>query len=137
MIYELPERDAYNLNFESCGVESLDFVSNIGSLIWIVYGNLFIAIISLAFINVEKIWKRIGQSYYWNGLIRLVMSAYQDFALLSTLNVAKVEWINTASTNYSYILSSINLVLLTVLPIIFTVIVYKKRAVWDRQDIQN
>lgn len=76
LMYSLPETDPFNLNFEAVGIETLFFVTNVGSAIWITYMNLFIALCSLAFCTVESVWNRLGKSFYWNGLIRLFMSIY-------------------------------------------------------------
>ena len=92
-IYDLPEMDTLSINFEACGVETPFFIINIGSPIWIVLGTICIAIVSLLFFLfknhavVEAIWNRLGRPLYWNGLIRLFNSVYQDFALLSIVNL--------------------------------------------------
>ena len=128
-MYTLPEMDPLNLNFEACGIETLFFATNIGSSIWLTYINLFIAILSLAFYTVECVWKRLGNSYYWNGLIRIFMSVYQDFAMLAFLNLYKVEWRSGwTSQTYSYVISVISSVLVITLPPLFVVLLYRKRA---------
>ena len=49
-IYALPEMDPFSINFVACGVETLFFITNIGSPIWIVLGTICIAILSLVFL---------------------------------------------------------------------------------------
>ena len=46
-LYYLPEKEAFNINFESAGIESTFLVLNIGSAIWISLVFIFLAIVTL------------------------------------------------------------------------------------------
>ena len=51
--------------------------------------------------------------------------------------MAKVKWMDTASTNYSYVVSVTSLVIILVLPIFFCGFIYRRRAEWDNKMFQN
>ena len=122
-IYRLRQSEAFNINFEACGIETKQFITNVGFVIWSTYSYIFAAILSLTCIHKNRIWKKIGQKIFWNGLIRLYLSVYQDFALYSVMNLADSEWPTTfTSEQYSYALSVIILVLVIILPFVICVI---------------
>ena len=75
-IYYLPETEAYNINFEACGVESTYYVSNIGSVLWIIYAYMLTALVSLLLFKVPKIWSKLGQKIYFNSTIRFFMELF-------------------------------------------------------------
>ena len=75
-IYYLPETEAYNINFEACGVESTYYVSNIGSVLWIIYAYMLTALVSLLLFKVPKIWSKFGQMIYFNSTIRFFMEIF-------------------------------------------------------------
>ena len=91
-IYKVRETEAFNLNFEACGIETNLFITNVGFAIWNAKLYIFAAILSLTCIHKNRIWKRIGRKIYWNGLIRLYLSVYQDFTLFSVLNIVTSEY---------------------------------------------
>ena len=67
-----------------------------------------------------------------------VMSVFQDLALLSILNLDTLEWESRSSSEvYSYILSVVSIVLVSVLPIVFTAILYRNIAVWNQEEFLN
>ena len=45
-IYELPEDDPFNVNFEAMGIESKILVGNMGLLMWLIWFYAFIAVIA-------------------------------------------------------------------------------------------
>ena len=87
IIFRVRESDAFNINFEASGIESNLFINNVGFAIWSVFSYIFAAILSLTCITKSRIWKKFGSKIYWNGLIRLYLSVYQEFALFSILNL--------------------------------------------------
>ena len=76
--------------------------------------------------------------FYWNSLIRLYMSVFQDLALLSILNLDTLEWKSGSSSEaYSYILSVISIVLVSVLPLLFMAVLYRNMAVWNQEEFKK
>ena len=137
-MYNLPEMDSFNANFEACGYEFLFMITNIGSAKWICLINVIMAIISFIVYKQKCKCKNELHVFYWNGLIRLFMSVYQDIALLSILNLDTLEWKgDSSSEDYSYILSIISIVLVCFLPLVFLVVLYRKIAVWNEPQFQN
>ena len=59
-IHEFPEDEPFNINFEACGLESVHFTVNTGSVFWIIKFFFAAAVFSLLFYKVECIWKRLG-----------------------------------------------------------------------------
>ena len=76
VIYYLPEQKPFNINFEANGMESTMFISNIGSLIWIIFIYINLAVLSFVLRNVKCIWTRFGSLILWNGMINLFMGSY-------------------------------------------------------------
>ena len=74
--YYLPETEAFNINFEACGVESTYYVSNIGSVLWIIYAYMLTALVSLLLFKVPKIWSKLGQKIYFNSTVRFFMELF-------------------------------------------------------------
>ena len=92
IIYYLPEQRPLNINFEANGMESTTFISNIGSLIWIILIYIIVAALSFVLRNVKCIWTRLGTLILWNGMINLFMESYQDVLLMSVLNIYQADW---------------------------------------------
>ena len=66
------------------------------------------------------------------------MSVFQDIALLSILNLNTLEWKSgSTSEAYSYVLSVISIVLVSVLPLLFMVVLYRKMAVWNQEEFKK
>ena len=91
-IYELPEDDPFNVNFEAMGIESKILVGNMGLLLWLIWLYAFIAVIALILCKVKPVWEKFGQFIYWNTLIRFYMESYEAVTLLSMLNLSQVDW---------------------------------------------
>ena len=91
-LYKVRDQDSFNINFEACGIETKLFITNVGFALWSALIYIFTAILSLTCIHKKHIWERFGRKFYWNGLIRLYLSVYQDFALYSILNIDTSEW---------------------------------------------
>ena len=122
VIYYLPEQKPLNINFEANGIESTIFISNVGSLIWIIFIYIIIAVLSFVLRNVKCIWTRLGSLILWNGMITLFMESYQDVLLVSVLNIYQADWETPyTSEKYSNILSVIFVVLLSCLTVFFLV----------------
>ena len=141
-LYSLPETDPLNANFEASGYESLFMITNIGFTIWICFFNIIVAVISYILgkynYRCRPRWQKKLHVFYWNSLIRLYMSLFQDLALLSILNLDTLEWESRSSSEvYSYILSVVSIVLVSVLPIVFTAILYRNIAVWNQEEFLN
>ena len=71
-LYDLPEQEPFSMNFEAFGIETILFVTNIGSIIWITYFNIFLAIVGLSCSKVNFLWNRLGSKIYFNGIIRFI-----------------------------------------------------------------
>ena len=137
-IYKVRETEAFNLNFEACGIETNLFITNVGFAIWNAKLYIFATILSLTCIHKNRIWKKFGRKIFWNGLIRLYLSVYQDFALYSILNIDTSEFQTTfPSESYSYILSIVILVLVLIIPILILVFLYRNFDRWQDQKFRE
>ena len=56
IIYTVRESQAFNINFEACGIETKIFIKNIGFAIWSTFSYIFAAILSLTCIHKNHIW---------------------------------------------------------------------------------
>lgn len=73
----LPEENAYTVNFEQCGYESELLVGNLGMAGYVIYINLALAVLVLpAFFFYGRCSRRVTGYFYWNGLIKLFMEMY-------------------------------------------------------------
>ena len=110
-------------------MESTIFISNIGSLIWIIFIFIITAALSFVLRNVKCIWTRFGSLILWNGMINLFMESYQDVLLKSVLNIYKADWKTPyTSEKYSNILSVIFVVILSCFTVILVVFLcYNKK----------
>ena len=100
-MYYFPDGGAFNLNFETAGIESELFLENIGFILWILMAHLLLALIHLVLYLImkrqsckciHKVYEKLGNYLYWNGLLRLLMEIYFELTLLSILNLHKVDW---------------------------------------------
>ena len=78
LIYYFPEGDAYNLNFESVGIESELMLSNIGIVMYIIYLNFLMAILLMCFYlprnkhrYLNKAYSKISKFMNWFTVNRL------------------------------------------------------------------
>lgn len=131
-IYYLPEAEPLNINFESAGIESKLFTSNIGSAMFITIAYATGAILSLVFYKNKRVWIKIRKVIYWNGILRLFLELYQDLALQSYLNIMTAEWDSVyPSVQYSNYLSVFVISLVVALPVYCALIAFRCRSRWN------
>ena len=75
-LYDFPESDPFNLNFQMCGMESKLLVENAGSSFWIITVFLLLAIASLALQECGKLGKSLHQKLWWGSLILLFQEQF-------------------------------------------------------------
>ena len=125
------EQDAFSLNFEEVGVESVLLLQNLGfALIVIMFHILLVVIHAMAYkcrnsnCCCKKVNNKIGSYLYWNGLIRLYMEVCFDLTLFAFLNVYMMNWetqfVSEKLSNYISIGLSVILISLPIgLPVYF------------------
>ena len=86
-LFYFPEEDPFSLAFAQCGYESNLFLNNAGFLKYFIMAHLFLAVIYLVLYKVKPVQRRMASYLQYNGLIRLLMEAYQDVILFSVLDV--------------------------------------------------
>ena len=98
-IYYWPEMDAFSVNFEMSGVESVLLLSNIGFAIYMIYMHLFAMLVHACLHKarnagklVPKIHSKLGSYLYWDGINRFFMELFFDLIFLSILNLYMVDW---------------------------------------------
>ena len=98
-IYYWPEMDAFSVNFEMSGVESVLLMSNIGFAIYMIYAHLFAMLVHACLHKarnagklVPKIHSKLGSYLYWDGINRFFMELFFDLMFLSVLNLNVVDW---------------------------------------------
>ena len=98
-IYYWPEMDAFSVNFEMSGVESVLLMNNIGFAIYMIYAHLFAMLVHACLHKarnagklVPKIHSKLGSYLYWDGINRFFMELFFDLMFLSVLNLNVVDW---------------------------------------------
>ena len=140
-LFFFPEEDAFSLNFQSCGIDSTNFLVNMGFPLYITLGHIALSVLYLILYLVNLLLKSkvLGKSLnylakflFWNGLIRLYLEIYVGMALASMLNMYTIDWQSQFQwvkvSNYSALAGLI----LIVLPPIFLFVPFYfcKRAQW-------
>ena len=138
-IFYFPETEPYLASFETGGLASKLIAENGGFLLWIIFGNLLLVLIQLAF---SKCWKRLGTKLrrylYWNGFIRLSMEAFFDIVLQSIINVHTADWSTPFSAEmYSNVLALTFLVICCALPVFFFLFYCKRRNDWSNEEFRE
>ena len=95
----MPDEDPYNLNFETLGIKSELFLSNIGFAIYIIFFYCLVATILLCLYclrnthrYVFKLFEKVSSVLNWNTVNRLFIEMFLVFALYSVLNLHVVDW---------------------------------------------
>ena len=136
---ELPEEEAYSVQFEQSGYESLLLIENLGMGKYIIYINLVLAILFLPCFAFNNCCSRGVTSYFYlNGLIKLFIEAYQELVLLAALNYMTADWNSPfPAIQYSNKLSEAIIVLVIFLPIFFLVFYSCMHKRWDNEAFQG
>ena len=99
LIYYWPEAEAYSVNFEMAGVDSLLFLANIGSALYLIYLHILAALLHLCLHKmrnkanfVKSLHAKLGEYLYWRGVNRFFMEFFLDLTFLSILNLHTVNW---------------------------------------------
>ena len=140
-LFIFPEEDPFSFNFQSCGIESTNFLENMGFPLYITLGHIALSVLYLFLYLVNLLLKSkllgkslsyFGKYLFWNGFIRLYMEIYFGMALASMLNMYTIDWQSQFQwvkvSNYSALAGLI----LIVLPPIFLFVPFYfcKRAQW-------
>ena len=95
----VPEKDAISLNYQMAGYDNNLVVSNLGTLYYLVIGQMSFAFIHLILYILSKFWTKadktrdwISKYLYFNGSIRFMMEGYMDIVLFSLMNIEGLEW---------------------------------------------
>ena len=142
-LFYLPEADAFNLNFEECGIESRFFLLTMGLPLYImlVHFALLVIYILLTLCNcilkspcLSKIINHLRRYLFWNGFLRLYMELYSGLALSAVLNMhtnmddknSPFRW-----AEISIWASIVSIYFLALLPIIFVLFYCFKSNQWS------
>ena len=92
--FYFPEMDAISLNLMNAGFENNLMVSALGTLLYMMVGQVALAIIHIplilmakAFNKIDKVRNKVSLYLYWNGTIRFFMEGYMDFAFYALMNL--------------------------------------------------
>ena len=119
----MPEPRFFNINFEAIGIETTLLITNIGSVIWNTYAGLFFALLTLCLFKVTSVWEKVGKKFFFNGMVRFTMIHYQEYVLLSILNIAMIDYGSPyESERYSNTISIIFFILSLILPPILIIL---------------
>ena len=126
LIYNWPDSDAFNLGFETSGVESNYFLSNIGFALYVIFAYVLLIVINIGPYLLrnkstccKKSHEKLSSYLYWDALIRLYMEVFFDLTLLAILNVHTAEW----DSSYSSVKAS-NIVSVFTLVAIFGIMAF-------------
>ena len=119
------------MNFESVGIESTLLIMNIGPVFWITCGYLSFLLVILFCIKVKYIREKFAKKVFYNGIIRFIMSMFQDYVLLCILNLATADFDTVyADERYSNTLSIVLLAIFLIMSLTIILITCVKRASW-------
>ena len=98
-MFYFSEMDPFSVNFESCGVESLLFLKNIGFMLIMILLHVLLVILQVCFHFfrncckfIKKVDQKLKKYLFWNGLQRFYMEIFFEIALLSALNIHQANW---------------------------------------------
>ena len=134
----MPESVPFNINFEAVGIESTFLIANIGSIIWVTFGFIILALICLILKKVKCIWDKLGKKIFFNGIARYIITNQQVYALLCMINIAKINldtvYLYEKISNYLAIgfLAAFQLFIL-----IFIIIAIVKMHQWNEEKFIN
>ena len=109
-----PERDAYSLNFQAQGHDSVYAIPLLGTtfLLILLLGvlvlyDLMLKAYSLKSPSIGSVRRRCTQGWlYWNFIVRLFTEIYMNLTLFTMVNLMEMEWdSNLAAANFSNLFS--------------------------------
>ena len=138
LLWYFPEAEAFNLSFETTGVESEIFLQNTGLIFYLIFANIVYGILHFLLLPTRKLGKfffnlvaKMQGYLYFNGSIRFYMEVFLDVALLASLNLHTVEWDSPfPSINVSNYLSIAALAFVCILPLCFILLACCRPGIW-------
>ena len=85
LIFYWPEIEPFSVNFESSGVESVNFLQNIGFVLYIIYTHAFLVLVHACIHKIkrkgcllQRLDTKLDTYLYWDGLNRFYMELFFD-----------------------------------------------------------
>ena len=92
--FYFPEMDAISLNFQNAGYDTNLLVPSLGTLFYIIAGqislvfvHMLLYLVAAAIPKAGGLRNKVSAYLYWNGSIRFMMESYMDIVLFSLMNV--------------------------------------------------
>ena len=144
MVY-IPELDSFSLNFMNAGYDSSLVLPNLGTLLFVLAGQVSLFFVFILVWILAKCCKRIRNTkeklrYYlfWNGTIRIFMEGYLDFTLMSLLNIREIFWqenlLSVTICNYFAIVMTC---LCGLIPIILFIYLDSNIKSWNEKEFRS
>ena len=140
--FNFPDNGPYNANFGNTGYGSTYAVSNMGSMFWVVSGNIVISLILLVLAGrkcnckcLRKIITWFSNKLYWNGYLLLMTEIYLDACINFIMNI-KTSFLDEVLPIevFSKIFSIVGLCVLMLGPILAFGVAYRKRKQWTTDE---
>jgi len=130
----LPEREPISLGSSECGFETPFSVLNLGTIQWIGWFKITLALLYMLTPKCVCKEKILGQ-IKWNGLIRFFYEAYLDILMAAVIDLYLADWSSPFdSTRYSSALSIFLLILTSVVTIAAPIFYACKRESWSKPE---
>ena len=141
MMY-FPNVDAYNLNFEAEGYETIYFTLLIGTIFFIFLGYVamvlivgLLKVVGHAHEHIHRVEVKISEKLFWGSFLRLMMESYLEITLAIGINVAIFHKSVGVYAFPGVILSNVIAIIFAVasfaLPFFFLIFYTKKTGRWN------
>ena len=131
IFFNFTDKDMQKFNFQQMGLQKFNVIQNLESMVYYLFGILFLASFTLLLRFLKRFYKWIevihdylAKKIFWNVILRLIIECYLDFAISSALNSSNLVW-NTNSDKFASILSIIMLVGITIFPFLMLILLLR------------
>ena len=127
LIFDFPEKGAFNLSFQSSGYEYIYLIENMGTCFFMVQIYLLFCLLTLilglisrytSIQRTAKHYKGLRQKLFFGVALRFVFEAYLEFGLCITIGILNLDWDQTnMSINYCSVFTVVFAVIYLIMPL--------------------